>query len=470
MSSLATLAAIDAALDRLQQPLAYFNTTVHNLIGAERWLPGLEFVNTIDSFGGQHPQVFVPPGAAALPLGSIESANRHLVDHPAVQARLQARGAGLALLMMFDEATEAAIQRLGWRVALPPARLRQHLDSKITTTEIGNRAGIASVPNVLAAVHSYALLREVAAGLGPDLVVQLPYGDSGTTTFFISSESDFARHADAIAAQPAVKVMRRIRCQQATIEGCVTRRGTLVGPLLTELVGVPELTPLPGGWCGNERVTGRPGPFSADVIGQALAGVQAIGQELAALGYWGVFGLDYLIDLDSGELYLGEMNPRITGVSPLTSQAAMDAGLPPLLQLHLLEALGADVPVDIEAYNRHWRQPGEGSGWSQLIVEHLGPQPARVQSVLQAGEWRFDEGQGALTFQRPIVSPQDLAPEGTVFVLPTVQVGHRVSPGYSLVRVLTRGRVLAEDGTLAPRTRSLLHALRTRVVLEAMGG
>ena len=69
---------------------------------------------------------------------------------------------------------------------------------------------------------------------------------------------------------------------------------------------MPELTPLSGGWCGNERVTGRPGPFSDDMIGQAVAGVQAIGQELAGLGYWGVFGLDYLIDLDSGELFLGE--------------------------------------------------------------------------------------------------------------------------------------------------------------------
>ncbi len=46
--------------------------------------------------------------------------------------------------------------------------------------------------------------------------------------------------------------MRRIRCRQTAIEACVTRRGTIVGPLMTELVGFPELTPYKGGWCGNE--------------------------------------------------------------------------------------------------------------------------------------------------------------------------------------------------------------------------
>ena len=81
---------------------------------------------------------------------------------------------------------------------------------------------------------------------------QLPHGDSGAATFFISSEDDYRLYADRIAAHPEVKVMKRIRCRQTTIEGCVTRCGTLLGPLMTEMVGFPELTPLAGGWCGNE--------------------------------------------------------------------------------------------------------------------------------------------------------------------------------------------------------------------------
>lgn len=153
---------------------------------------------------------------------------------------------------MFDASTERLAHHLGLQVCFPPAALRSYLDSKVTTTRLANQAGVPSVPNVLARVESYDTLRRVAQALGPDLVVQLPYGDSGTSTFFISTEADFQPYAQQIAEPPVVKIMQRIRCRQLTIEGCVTRHGTLVGPLMTEMIGFGDLTPYRGGWCGNE--------------------------------------------------------------------------------------------------------------------------------------------------------------------------------------------------------------------------
>ena len=90
------------------------------------------------------------------------------------------------------------------------------------------------------------------AGLGRDLVLQSAYGDSGHTTFFIKSEQDFRAHAGDIVGMGEIKIMKRIRCRGSAIEACTTRNGTIVGPLMTELVGFPELTPYRGGWCGNE--------------------------------------------------------------------------------------------------------------------------------------------------------------------------------------------------------------------------
>ena len=45
------------------------------------------------------------------------------------------------------------------------------------------------------------------------------------------------------------------------------------------------------------------------------------GEELRELGYRGYFELDFLRDLDSDELYLGEVNPRVTGASAMTNLA-----------------------------------------------------------------------------------------------------------------------------------------------------
>ena len=112
---------------------------------------------------------------------------------------------------MFDEETEQLAGELGLEVAFPPASLRHRLDSKIVTTQLGNEAGVPSVPNTMGRANDYAALMELAraGGLGDDLVVQTPYGDSGQTTFFIADEGDWKAHETKIVGQD-IKVMRRI--------------------------------------------------------------------------------------------------------------------------------------------------------------------------------------------------------------------------------------------------------------------
>ena len=154
---------------------------------------------------------------------------------------------------MFDDETERLAEEAGLEVAFPPAALRTRLDSKIETTRLADEAGVPSVPNVIGRADSYGDVLKLAlgAGLGQDLVVQTPYGDSGQTTFFVASPADWDEHADGLVGHD-LKVMKRIDPQEAAIEGVITRHGTLVGPLMTELTGFPELTPYGGGWCGND--------------------------------------------------------------------------------------------------------------------------------------------------------------------------------------------------------------------------
>ena len=126
------------------------------------------------------------------------------------------------------------------------------MDNKVNTNRIAEKAGVPCVPNVLSKVKSYEHLQKVSKKLGKDLVIQTPFGDSGHTTFFISSKEDFEKHEDEITSEKEVKVMKKIKCRGSAIEACVTQHGTIVAPLMTELVGFPELTPYKGGWCGNE--------------------------------------------------------------------------------------------------------------------------------------------------------------------------------------------------------------------------
>lgn len=448
------------------EPIYYFNTTPFNLIGAEEWIGGLRFVNTIDCFDAQHSRTFVPDDRPRPKLSGFEAANQYLLEHPAVTSFIEPRGK--ALFLMFDEQNEARAQRLGLQICLPAARLRNHLDSKVVTTELANRAGIASVPNVMARVTSYADLRRVAAALGPDLVVQLPYGDSGNTTFFISSEQDFQPLAARIAAQSVVKIMRRIRCRQLTIEGCVTRHGALVGPLQTELVGFRALTPFGGGWCGNEVfAASESNLLTAAIRQQAQHATLAMGEQLRQVGYRGCFGLDLLLDQDSGALYLGEMNPRITGATPMTSQAMLEADSAPLLLFHLLEWSGADYELDVAAFNQQWLRAERIGSWSQMILEQTSAEAAQVTDAPATGLWQM-QADGTLRFIRAAFSPSAITGENEALFLRTVNVGQTQHNGASLGRIVLRGRLLTDDYQMQAPAQAWIRGFQSQFQLRAL--
>ena len=82
---------------------------------------------------------------------------------------------------------------------------------------------------------AYAELAKLAAdaGLGSDLVVQTPYGDSGKTTFFIKEERDWRRNAEHMVGEE-LKIMKRINNRAAAVEAVNTRHGTVVGPFMTD--------------------------------------------------------------------------------------------------------------------------------------------------------------------------------------------------------------------------------------------
>ena len=231
---------------RNERPIYFISATNFNLLGMDRWVNRFRYINYIDCFDGRHPNVFVPQESPHAEFESIEDINNYLLQHKDVIDMIERRGGKpVATFLMFDEKTESLAKELGMEVWFPPAALRTRCDNKMETVRIGNKAGVHSVPNALEKVDSYAHLMQIADrnGLGRDLVVQSAFGDSGHTTFFIASEDDFNKHKDEIVNDPEVKIMKRINCRGATLEACATQSGTLVGPLLTEVVGARELTP-----------------------------------------------------------------------------------------------------------------------------------------------------------------------------------------------------------------------------------
>jgi biotin carboxylase len=440
-----------------ETPVYFVSATAFNLLGIDRWVRNFRFVNYFDSFDGQHPHVFVPREREPRPFGSIEEIVNYLLGHKEVADWVRARGAGKAAFLMFDEETEQLAGELGLDVAFPPAWLRHRLDSKIVTTQLGDEAGVPSVPNVLGRASTYRELLELAsrAGLGADLVVQLPYGDSGQTTFFIASQRDWRRFEDQMVGED-LKVMKRIDPRETAIEGVVTRHGTLVGPLMTELAGFPELTPYAGGWCGND--------VFADVLTerhrtQARRYMQAMGERLRREGYRGYFEIDFLADAGSGEMYLGELNPRVTGASSITNVTAAAYGDMPLFLFHLLEFMDVDYRIDVDELNERWTHPANIDEWAQFVMKQSEDAVELITAAPRSGRWRMHED-GAVGFVRSDTDWHTVTDDHDAFYLRIAGEGGYRYKGSDLGILVTRGRLMDDEYELTDRARGWIAGIK----------
>ncbi len=428
-------------------PIWFVAPVPFSLLGMDRWVKNLEFINYFDSFDRRHPRVFVPHLSGPRDFMSMEEVGNFLLGHKEVADCIRARGPGKVMLVMFDQESEQLVRELGCEMALPPDSLRRRIDSKIVTTQLGNEAGVASAPNVLGRAASHAELLALArgAGLGDDLVVQTPYGDSGRTTFFIRNAADWDAHAEQMRDEE-LKVMRHIRHMPGTLEACATRHGTLVGPLMTDITGYAELTPYKGGWCGNDAYPGVLTPERRDKV-RAMA--RALGDRLWREGYKGVFCVDFLIDTDSGEVYLGELNPRISGATPPTSLITSTYGGVPLFLFHLLEFMDVDYVIDLEAVQARWT---EFDTWSQLILKQTEDKVELITRAPASGIWKM-QPDGGIRYDRFASDWTEVVGEDEAFYMRVYGAAEYRYKGADIGILVTRGRMQTDDRQLLERAR-----------------
>jgi biotin carboxylase len=458
-SPLAGIPAIRNFFRTSQTPVYFVSATAFNLLGIDRWVRTLRFINYYDSFDGWHPNVFVPHERPARTFESIEEIVNYLLGHKEVGDIVRGHGGGKAAFLMFDEETEELSRELGLDVAFPSASLRHRLDSKIETTRLGNDAGVPSVPNVMGTATSYAELLALAsgAGLGSDLVVQTPYGDSGQTTFFIADDDHWKASETKVAGEP-IKVMKRIEPRELAIEGVITRHGTLVGPLMAELVGFEELTPYDGGWCGDDV---SPELLTEQQRRVARERTIAMGERLRREGYRGYFELDFLLDADTGELWLGELNPRVTGASSITNVTSVAYGDMPLFLFHLLEFMDVDYEIDVEELNDRWAQVQNLDEWTQFILKQTENVTERITRAPASGIWTMP-GAGPIRFDRRVTDWHTVADESEAFYLRIAAEGQYRYPGADLGILVTRGRFMDAEHELLDRTRDWITGIKSQ--------
>jgi hypothetical protein len=447
-------------------PYYFISATNFNLMNIDLWVSNWTNINFIDCYDSTQPNTFIPPYKIPPVFDSIEKLNHYLLGHKDTLARLKSDRSFLinnnqnsrVMFLFFDEFLEKLCNDLKLDIQLPKFRTITGMDNKIRTTELGNIAGVPSVPNALAKVDCFETLQKLAKdhNLGTNWVIQSAYGDSGKTTYFISNKSEYDNYASQIEAESKVKIMKRINCLGTAVEACTTKIGTYVGPLLTELIGHPELTPYKGGWCGNELYESA---FSPELRKQAMQKTEAIGSVLYKNGYRGYFEIDYLIDLDTNELYLGELNPRITGISAMTNLSPFTQKTMPLFLFHLLEFTNENIEIAPSDYNNLALTKGAAGTTSQLIFKYTEPGLKIIEKAPVSGVYTLDKN-NSLILKKASDNRLDASGKDEVYLLRIMNNGEYAYQGGDIAILFLNIRLKQISNTFTNQALHWIKALR----------
>jgi len=152
----------------------------------------------------------------------------------------------------------------------------------------------------------------------PDIdgrVVIRPSRSSGGMGIHVAdSLADASRSAGSAPKLVAVAAFKD-EAVPLNIASVVWRDGVTVHPVSVQLVGTPELTPFPLGYCGNDFAAVAALPLA--VIDEAEVLTRRVGAWLAAQGYLGAYGVDALVH--DGRVLFVECNARLQGSTYRTS-------------------------------------------------------------------------------------------------------------------------------------------------------
>jgi biotin carboxylase len=177
---------------------------------------------------------------------------------------------------------------------------------------------------------------------------------------------------------------------------------------------------------------------------------QLLGDRLAGEGYRGFLEIDYLADVDTGELYLGEINPRISGVTSMTNVTAGAYADMPLFLFHLLEFMDVDYEIDVADINRRWAETASVDVWSQIILKDTGDDVEQLTAAPKTGIWRMSPGAG-IEFARWGNDWHSLHDESEAFYLRVLAPGDYRYPGADLGVLVARSRMQTDDNQLTER-------------------
>ncbi len=452
---------LEKVLKKTNTPVIGIGVTAFNRLGPEFFLPNYRIFCLSHGQDLEMIEKDVPIFSIVRAGGKISGAKNssNIMKNGLIQEEVDKIKKPYLLFYMPNEEIKEVCERHEWEMIgeVTPKKIA----NKLLFRELLKELGVPVVPGEETRLEgrSHSELKDKYGSF----VIQLPVSGGGKGTRFIRTESDFEQ-ARKLAGEEKVIITKLIQGPSPSITGCVTRHGVVYTGLQYQLIDITEcINPKKGCglFCGHDWTSAV---FDEKMEDRAQEYVRKIGDYLKSSGYRGIFGLDMVLDKETGKLFVVECNPRLLGSFPTLTMVQNLAGEIPIIAFHIAEFLGLDYEINIEKVRMEMRKPKKGA---QLILYNKIGTRAKNTGTLKPGVYVSEKD--SITYRRPGYKLSDIKEDEFIIADDVPFEGTVFRPNERILRILSLHPMMdVETYKLNGWTRKIVEKVYSFLGLEAV--
>ncbi|MCB9096294.1 MAG: hypothetical protein H6630_01375 [Arcobacter sp.] len=433
-------------------PIYYISLTKINLLNIDKWVNNFHYISLDNDLYSQNFKKYN--------LDHDLFANIILSDNVLINDITANTTKPSFIFLKYNLDTENLLKKHKFQLLNPPFYLYRELDSKIDILYLIEKIGIPTIPYIISEIKNYSDIASFQKKFGNKLVIQSPFGSTGEGTFFIRNKHDVNKYQKHLFDKGPMRIMKEIDCKQYGIDACATRCGTILGPILTDLVGDRNLINVRGGSCGNEIFKDIIDTINKDKI---LEYTKKIGDYLySEKKFRGSFTVDYLLDKSTNTIFFGEINPRISSAGFLTNEVMSITGIPIFL-FHLLEFFDIDFNINVDEFNLSIQESINNNCFSQVILSNIEDKIDNTINI-KSGIWKMIN-KNSIVFVRSAESINEIRDKSEAFIFVPSNFESLTKDNFT-ARIGFKNRIMNDQYQLTNKTKTWIKLFKKLLVLN----
>jgi len=376
----------------------------------------------------------------------------NILKHPEVKRRLLKNPGTKVFIHNSRKEVDKLLKKYKASTIVPKACLREIYNDKEEFRSIAVKLGFNLISGETISVDrlDYNQFSRLKKKYSSKLVFQLTKASGGGKgTFFISTKNAFRGFQKYLKKESfkLINVTKFIEGPSAAITGCVTKHGVLCGIVQTQIMDQPKLMNKHsfGTFCGNDWLHCQ---YSKNIQKKAEKMCIKLGEYMKKNKYRGIFGLDLIIEKETGNIYPVECNSRYTGAFPIYSMLQIEAGEIPFDVFQLLEFLEIDYSINLDRVNRSLKTRKKGS---HVLLKNPHDHWVEVEGNLAAGVYKMEKN--SLKYLREGLFTWDIKNKNEfIFTDGCPRKGNLLKPGAECGRLIFKKAILNNESNLLPET------------------